>query len=464
MYNNKISIIGTGYVGLVAGVCLADFGNQIINVDIDQKKIDKLKKGEVPLYEPGLQDKLRKNLNEDRITFTTDIESALRESEVIFIAVGTPAAENGEADLTAVRKVAAKIGKEMNGYKVVVNKSTVPVGTGARVEKMIRDRLKKRNKNYDFDVVSNPEFLREGKAVHDFTNPDRIIIGTESERAQSIMKDVYRSLYTDNVPFVFTNVETAELIKYSANAFLATKISFINEISVLCDEVGANVKEVSRAIGLDSRIGEKFLRAGPGYGGSCFPKDTRALVRTAESKDIDLKVVKAGIESNVRQKEYMVEKIEERLGDLEGKEIGILGLSFKPGTDDMRESPALTIIPELVDKGAHIKAYDPEAMENADRELAEYRSNILYCADEYEVPKGTDALVLVTEWNQFRRLDLERIKELMKEPIFFDFRNVYDRVEVSEYGFDYIGVGTGVSDRVQEEVKQSKDQIAATGG
>ena len=441
MYKNKISIIGTGYVGLVGGVCLADFGNTIINVDIDEEKIDMLQQGEVPIYEQGLQEILDRNMEDGRISFTTDAGSAIKESEVIFISVGTPPAEDGSADLQYVLDVARTIGQEMNGYKVVVDKSTVPVGTGQKVASVIKEELDKRGKDYDFDVVSNPEFLREGKAVHDFMNPDRVVIGTKSKKARDILKEVYQSLHLNDVPFVFTNLETAEVIKYASNAFLATKISFINEMSILCEEVNANVQEVAKAMGLDNRIGKKFLRAGPGYGGSCFPKDTKAIVRIAEDEDVDLKVIKAGIEANENQKKHMVEKIVENIDELEGKTLGVLGLSFKPETDDMRAAPALTILPELIEQGAKIRAFDPEGIEEATWRLEDYEKDIIYCANEYEVMKDADALVLLTEWNQFRRLDLSKVKSLLAEPIFFDLRNVYDKADVNKAGLDYIGVG-----------------------
>ena len=441
MYSNTISVIGTGYVGLVGGVCLADFGNNVINVDIDKKKIDALKAGEVPIYEPGLKDVMDRNVKDDRIHFTTDSKKAIKESEVIFISVGTPPDGDGSADLSAVMKVAQTIGKNMNDYKVVVDKSTVPVGTGRKVQEVIQSELDNRGVDYNFDVVSNPEFLREGKAVHDFTHPDRIIIGTESEKARDILSEVYRALYLNDVPFVFTNLETAEMIKYASNAFLATKISFINEMSVLCEKVNANVQEVAKAMGMDGRIGDKFLHSGPGYGGSCFPKDTKAIVRIAEENGADLKVIQAGIEANEAQKEHMIEKIVNKLDDLEGKTLGVLGLSFKPETDDMRESPALTILPGLIEKGAKIRAYDPEAIQEATWRLEDYEQDIIYCANEYEVMKGADALVLITEWNQFRRLDLQRVKDLLAEPVFFDLRNVYEPEEVEKHGIDYIGVG-----------------------
>ncbi len=440
MYKNKISIIGSGYVGLVTGVCLADFGNTIINADVDEKKIQSLRDGKVPIYEPGLEDMLGENLAGGRITFTADIPSSVRESEVIFIAVGTPD-KDGRADLSHVRDVARTVGANMNGYKVIVTKSTVPLGTGSEVEGIIKAQLNRREADYCFDVVSNPEFLREGNAVYDFTHPDRIIIGTGSEKARGILRQVYKALYLNDSPFVFCSRETAELIKYASNAFLATKISFINELALLCEKAGANIQLVSRAMGMDGRIGAKFLHAGPGYGGSCFPKDTRAIVSTAEELDVELKVIKASIRANQYQKEQMVKKITSRLGDITGKTLGVLGLSFKPDTDDMRESPSLAILPQLIESGALIRAYDPQSMAEAEKYLSQYRSSISYCSDPYEAMEGSDALILITEWNQFRRLDLEKVKRLMAEPIFFDLRNVYDKGECSEAGIEHIGVG-----------------------
>ena len=454
MYKNKISIMGTGYVGLVGGVCLADFGNNIVNVDVDEDKIEKLKRGEVPIYEQGLKELLQRNLEDERINFTTDAASAIEESEVIFIAVGTPPADDGSADISGVLDVARQIGRNMDGYRVVVDKSTVPIGTGRRVEAVIEEELDERGLDYDFDVVSNPEFLREGKAVHDFTNPDRVVIGTESEKARDILTEVYRPLFMEDVPFVFTNLETAEMIKYASNAFLATKISFINEISRLCEKVNADVKKVAQAMGLDDRIANRFLRAGPGYGGSCFPKDTRAIVNMAREKGVDMDLIEAGISVNEEQKQHMAAKIVEELGeDLTGRTLGFLGLSFKPETDDMRESPALTILPELIERGASIKAYDPEAMEEAAECFQEYECEIVYCADAYDVMKNSDAVVLLTEWNQFRRLDFERVKRLLDNPVFFDLRNVYQRDEVEPHGLKYIAVGLPDSRSRQEMEK-----------
>ena len=441
MYNNRISIIGTGYVGLVTGVCLADFGNSIISVDIDEAKIGKLKNGITPIYEPGLEEVLERNIKAGRISFTTDIKFAVENSEVIFIAVGTPPDEDGKADLSAVLSVAETIGTYMNGYKVIVNKSTVPIGTGRKVEAIIRDVLNKRGLDYDFDVVSNPEFLREGKAVQDFTHPDRVVVGTESEKARDIIKEIYRTLYLNETPFVFTNLETAEMIKYASNAFLATKISFINEISILCEKVGADVQKVAKAMGMDGRIGGKFLHPGPGYGGSCFPKDTKALVKIAEEHGLDLKIIKATIEANERQKLHMVEKIESHLRNLNGKKIGVLGLTFKPETDDVREAPSLTIIPELIKRGAIIRAFDPVGIPEATWRLKDYEKCIVYCTNEYDVMEGVDALVILTEWNQFRRLDLGKVKQLMKGTYFFDLRNIYEKEEVERVGLVHVGVG-----------------------
>ncbi len=450
MYKNKISIVGTGYVGLVSGVCLADFGNSIINVDIDEEKVAKLNQGEVPIYEQGLKELLERNLKDERISFTTDSQEAMEESEVIFIAVGTPPNDDGTADISSVIKVARQVGKYMDGYRVVVNKSTVPIGTGRKVAEVIEEELEKRGERFDFDVVSNPEFLREGRAVNDFTDPDRVVIGTESEEAQEIMTEIYRPLFLDDVPFVFTNLETAETIKYASNAFLANKISFINEMSRLCEQVNADVNEVAQAMGLDSRISHRFLRAGPGYGGSCFPKDTRAIVSMAEDAGVDLELIKTGIQVNRQQKKYMADKIinelgqEEKQDQLSGMTLGVLGLSFKPETDDMRESPALTILPRLIKEGASIQAFDPEAMENAAECLDEYERDIVYCANEYDVMKNADAVVLLTEWNQFRRLDFERMKRVVNQPVFFDLRNVYNEKEVAPRGIKYIGVGRAV--------------------
>lgn len=430
-----IAIIGTGYVGLVTGACFAEFGVFVTCVDKDQEKIEKLKKGIIPFYEPGLDDIVKRNLKEDRLKFTTQIDEAVNEALVIFIAVGTPPRGDGSANLEYVKEVAKEIAKNMTSYKVIVTKSTVPVGTGAKIKEIIKQNLEK---SVEFDIVSNPEFLREGSAVEDFIRPNRVVIGAESEQAIAIMKDLYKPLYLIETPFVITDIPTSELIKYATNSFLATKISFINEISALCEAVGANVNTVAKAMGLDGRIGPKFLHAGIGFGGSCLPKDTMAIVKIAEEKGVKLNIVKAAIEANQRQRERLTEKIINAFNNnIDGKVIGILGLSFKPNTDDIREAPAIYIIQTLQKKKAIIKVYDPAAMENTKNIFPE----IVYCSDAYSVAKNADALVVITEWNQFRNLDLEKLKTLMKGDLFFDFRNIYDPQRVKQSGFKYFGVG-----------------------
>ncbi|HOA83447.1 MAG TPA: UDP-glucose/GDP-mannose dehydrogenase family protein [Thermodesulfovibrio thiophilus] len=430
-----IAIIGTGYVGLVTGACFAEFGVFVTCVDKDQEKIEKLKKGIIPFYEPGLDDIVKRNLKEDRLKFTTQIDEAVNEALVIFIAVGTPPRGDGSANLEYVKEVAKEIAKNMTSYKVIVTKSTVPVGTGAKIKEIIKQNLEK---PVEFDIVSNPEFLREGSAVEDFIRPNRVVIGAESEQAIAIMKDLYNPLYLIETPFVITDIPTSELIKYATNSFLATKISFINEISALCEAVGANVNTVAKAMGLDGRIGPKFLHAGIGFGGSCLPKDTMAIVKIAEEKGVKLNIVKAAIEANQRQRERLTEKIINAFNNnIDGKVIGILGLSFKPNTDDIREAPAIYIIQTLQKKKAIIKVYDPAAMENTKNIFPE----IVYCSDAYSVAKNADALVVITEWNQFRNLDLEKLKTLMKGDLFFDFRNIYDPQRVKQSGFKYFGVG-----------------------
>ncbi|MDR1625891.1 MAG: UDP-glucose/GDP-mannose dehydrogenase family protein [Spirochaetia bacterium] len=438
---HTIAVIGTGYVGLVTGACLSDFGLNVVCADIDSAKIEKLKKGEIPIYEPGLEAIAQRTTYYKRLSFTTDVEGAVREASVVFIAVGTPSAEDGSADLKYVEAAARTIARSLCGYKVVVTKSTVPVGTGRRVKGWIRDELEKSGRACEFDVVSNPEFLREGSAVYDFTHPDRIVIGCDSPRALETMKQVYRVLYLNDTPFVETGIETAEMIKYASNSFLAVKITFINEMANLCEKLGANVQDVARAMGKDGRIGPKFLHAGPGYGGSCFPKDTRALAELAKKADVPLGIVEAAICANERQKLLMAEKIASRLGTLEGKTLAVLGLAFKPNTDDMREAPALTIMGELARRGARFRAYDPAAMEEAKWRLADIAGAVTYCAGEYEAIHGADALVLLTEWNQFRNLDLDRIKAELAEGFFFDFRNIYKKELVENSGLTYIGVG-----------------------
>jgi UDPglucose 6-dehydrogenase len=430
----NICIVGTGYVGLVTGTCLAEFGMNSICIDTDSSKIAMLSKGKIPFYEPGLEILVEKNVAQGRLRFSREIKEGVQSSLVIFIAVGTPANDDGTVDLRYVEEVAEEIAKHMNGYKVVVVKSTVPVGTCQQIKAIIRE---KRPEAYNFDVVSNPEFQREGSAIEDFMRPDRVTIGAESEQAIAIMMDIYSALYLNETPFVVTNLETAEMIKYAANAFLATKITFINEMATLCEKVGADVHFVARAMGLDGRIGRKFLHPGPGYGGSCFPKDTLALLNIGRQRGCDLKLVDSVIKANEEQRLRMVEKIRGMVGELRGKIIGILGISFKPNTSDIRESSSIIIIQRLQAEGAKIKAYDPAAMDEAKAILRD----IHYCADPYEVAEGCDALVLLTEWNQFRRLDLDRLKKLMKTPIFVDLRNVYDPGKMREAGFQYCGVG-----------------------
>ncbi len=433
-----IGIIGTGYVGLVTGACFSEFGVFVTCTDKDRQKISSLKKGIIPFYEPGIEDMVNRNLREGRLSFTTDIGEAVRESLVIFIAVGTPPRGDGSADMRYIDEVAQEIARHINEYKVIVTKSTVPVGTGRRIGKIISESLKKRGLNDSMvDIVSNPEFLREGAAIEDFMRPNRVVIGTESPQAIAIMKDLYKPLYLIETPFVITNIETAELIKYASNAFLATKISFINEISNLCEKVGADVNVIARGMGLDQRIGPKFLHAGPGFGGSCFPKDTRAILKMAEEHDVELGIIRAAVEANERQKEIAYNKIKKAIGTVKGQNIALLGLSFKPNTDDMREAPSVYLISKMLKDKASIKAYDPAAMENAKRLFPE----ITYCKDPYDTAEGADALVIVTEWNQFRNLDLIKIKQLLRKPFFFDLRNIYDPQRMKELGFRYFCIG-----------------------
>lgn len=430
----NICIIGSGYVGLVSGACFAEFGVNVTCVDMDNNKIELLAKGLPPFYEPGLEELMRKNMTEGRLRFSSNTSAAVKESEAIFIAVGTPPREDGAADLSFVDAVARTIGENLNGYKVVVTKSTVPVGTGERIRKIIQEI----GKNHQFDIVSNPEFLREGAAIEDFMRPNRVVIGANSERAIGVMKELYRPLYLIETPFIITDIETSEMIKYASNAFLATKISFINEIANLCEEVGANVQVVAKAMGLDGRIGSKFLHPGPGFGGSCFPKDTRALLQIAENHGYDFKVVRGVIEVNEAQRNRMVEKIDHALRGVGGKTLGVLGISFKPNTNDIRESPALYIIRALIDRGADIRVFDPAAMEDAKRALGK---SVTYCSNAYDVADGADAVVLITEWNQFRNLELGRLKGLLKHPVFIDLRNVYEPERMRKNGFDYYSVG-----------------------
>jgi UDPglucose 6-dehydrogenase len=429
-----IGIIGTGYVGLVTGACFAEFGLFVTCVDKDEKKIQSLKKGIIPFYEPGLDELVKRNIKQERLRFTTKIPKAVESSLVIFIAVGTPRRGDGSADMKYVEEVAQEIAKHMDGYKVIVTKSTVPVGTGEKIREII---LKNQKEQIDCDIVSNPEFLREGAAIEDFMRPNRVVIGAKSPQAVAIMKDLYKPLYLLETPFVVTNIETAELIKYASNSFLATKISFINEMANLCEKVGADVHMVAKGMGLDQRIGSKFLHPGPGYGGSCLPKDTNALLRMAEHHDVTLSIVDSVVKANENQREFMVKKIRDAMGPLKGKTFAILGLSFKPNTDDIRDAPSLFIIRSLLSEKARIKAYDPVSMNEVEKILPEVK----YCKDSYDAIKGADALVIVTEWNQFRNLELDKLKTLLKEPYFFDLRNIYDPQKLREKGFKYYCVG-----------------------
>lgn len=429
-----IGVIGTGYVGLVTGACFSEFGIFVTCVDKDETKIQSLEEGIVPFYEPGLDELVQRNVKQGRLRFTSDIREAVASSLVIFIAVGTPPRGDGSADLKFIDEVAGEIALHMNGYKVIVTKSTVPVGTGERIREIIS---RNRKEEVDFDIVSNPEFLREGSAVEDFLRPNRVVLGAKSQHAIAIMKDLYGPLYLIETPFVITNIETAELIKYASNSFLATKISFINEISMLCEKVGADVKTVAKGMGLDHRIGSKFLHAGPGFGGSCFPKDTKAILKIGEDHGVKLGIVKAAITANENQKKMVFDKLKKEIGDLKGKTIAVLGLSFKPNTDDLRDSPSLYIIERLLKEDAKIKAYDPVAMDNARPEFP----GITFCEDPYDAAAGADALVIVTEWNQFRNLEMERIKGILKQPFFFDFRNIYEPGKMEKLGFKYYCVG-----------------------
>ncbi|MGO9613683.1 MAG: UDP-glucose dehydrogenase family protein [Dissulfurispiraceae bacterium] len=430
-----ISIIGTGYVGLVTGACFSEFGVMVTCVDKDKGKIELLSQGKIPFYEPGLEELVNRNLRQGRLKFNTDMRDVVEESLVIFIAVGTPPRGDGSADLIYVDEVAREIASSIKSYKVIVTKSTVPVGTGERIRKIISGNLKEQA---DFDIVSNPEFLREGAAIEDFMRPNRVVLGARSPQAIAIMKDLYRPLYLIETPFVITNIETAELIKYASNSFLAVKVSFINEMSRLCEKVGADINVVARAMGLDGRIGPKFLHAGAGFGGSCFPKDTQAILKIAADQNVELETVNAAVKANKKQIGLMSEKIRNALGnDIKGKSIAILGLSFKPNTDDVREAPALYIIQDLLKCGAAIRAYDPVAMDNARAILPA----VTYCDDAYDACKGADAVAIVTEWNEFRNLDMLKILDLLDKPYFFDFRNIYEPQKIKSYGFNYFSVG-----------------------
>ena len=431
----RIAMIGTGYVGLVSGACFSEFGVDVVCVDKDQKKIDMLEDGVMPIYEPGLDDLVETNVKAGRLTFTTELSGAVKGADAVFIAVGTPTRRGGgHADLSYVYAAAKEIAENMDGYTVVVTKSTVPVGTGDEVEKIIRET----RPDADFDVVSNPEFLREGSAIADFTHPDRVVIGTESDRAQEVMRELYRPLSLIEAPILFTSRTSSELIKYAANTFLATKITFINEVADLCEKVGADVHHVAKGIGLDGRIGKKFLHAGPGYGGSCFPKDTLALVHTAQDVGSPLRIVEAVVDINDKRKKAMAERVVEACGgSVDGKAVAVLGVTFKPNTDDMRDAPSLDIIPMLQDGGATVRAFDPEGMEEAKPLL----DNVEWCDDAYATMDGADVLVIITEWNAFRGLDMDRVKSLLKAPVLVDLRNIYEPQEMIDAGFQYSCIG-----------------------
>lgn len=436
----RIAMVGTGYVGLVSGTCFAEFGIDVVCVDKDETKINRLKNGEIPIYEPGLEDLVEKQVKAERLSFTTSLKEAVKGCRAVFIAVGTPSRrEDGHADMSYVYQAAREVAQVMEGYTLIVTKSTVPVGTAQEVKKIVAEELEKRgDSSVEFDICSNPEFLREGAAINDFIRPDRVVIGCESDRAAEVMRDLYRPLYINETPMVVTSPETAETIKYAANAFLATKITFINEIANLCEKTGANVQEVAKGIGLDGRIGSKFLHAGPGYGGSCFPKDTLALTQIGQKHDAPQNIVETVVWVNTeRQRSMAMRVIEACGGDVEGKRIAVLGLSFKPNTDDMREAPSLEIIPILQDEGAKIAVFDPVAMEEAKKHF----EGLEWCADSYEAAKDADALVIITEWNEFRALSLSRIGESMKEKRMIDMRNIYKPEDMRERGFHYVSIG-----------------------
>jgi UDPglucose 6-dehydrogenase len=430
----RIAMIGTGYVGLVSGACFSEFGHHVVCVDKDIPKIEALKAGRMPIYEPGLEEVAADNVKAGRLSFTDDLEASVRKADAVFIAVGTPSRRgDGHADLTYVFQAAKEIAAALDGYTVIITKSTVPVGTGGKVEETIRAI----RPDADFDVCSNPEFLREGSAIEDFRRPDRIVCGVTSDNARAVLRELYRPLFLNETPMLFTSRETSELIKYAANAFLATKITFINEMADICERVGANVQDVARGIGLDGRIGSKFLHAGPGYGGSCFPKDTIALLKTAEDVGAPCRIVEAVASVNEARKHRMAEKIASAFGDVAGKTIAVLGLTFKPNTDDMRDAPSLIILPELVKRGARVLAYDPEGMNEAKKQLL----SVQMCPDAYAALEGSDGVVILTEWNEFRALDLKTAKRLLKKPLMVDLRNIYRPEEMAKAGFIYISIG-----------------------
>ncbi len=430
----NIAVVGTGYVGLVTGACFSEFGVSVVGVDNDAGKIAVLQQGRVPFYEPGLEEMVARNMREGRLVFTTDLKAAVEKSLVLFIAVGTPEGDGGAADVSYVREVTLGIARHMNGYKVVVTKSTVPMGTGAMIRRLIEEKQAQRT---PFSVVSNPEFLREGSAIEDFMRPNRIVIGAEDPQAIAILKDLYNPLYLIETPIVVTNVVSAEMIKYASNAFLATKISFINEIASLCEAVGADVHEVAKGMGLDNRIGRKFLHPGPGFGGSCFPKDTRAILNMARGAGVPARLIEAVVEVNESQADRMAAKIDAASGGLRGKRLAFLGLAFKPNTSDVRDSPALRVIRKVLAGGAHVRAYDPAAMDEARRTLP----GIEYADDAYDAASGCDALVIATEWNQFRNLDWDRMKRTLRAPIVIDLRDVYEPQQMKSLGISYVSVG-----------------------
>jgi UDPglucose 6-dehydrogenase len=434
----KLLCIGSGYVGLVSGTCFADLGNEVVCLDIDEKKIEALNKGIIPIYEPGLKELVERNIKLGRLKFTTDSEKAIKEADIIFICVGTPPKPNGEADMSYTYAAAENIGRFIDSYKIIANKSTVPVGTAEKVRKIISEELSKRKKNIDFDVVSNPEFLREGAAVKDFQNPDRIIIGVSSEKAKEILAKLYKPISRADKPIVFTTEKNAELIKYASNAMLATRISFMNELSQLCEEMGADIKAIARGMGLDTRIGSRFLQAGCGYGGSCFSKDVKALSHMLEQHGLTSNLMRTVDYINERQKRSLVPKLKKFLPKLEGKTIAVWGLSFKPRTDDVRESPALTVIDQLLKEDAQVRAYDPEAVENA-KQL--FKKGVVFSNTSYEALEGADALIILTEWDEFREPDFSRMKKLMKQHIIIDGRNIYEPADIEKLGFKYKSVG-----------------------
>jgi UDPglucose 6-dehydrogenase len=431
----RIAMVGSGYVGLVSGACFADFGHDVVCVDKDAAKIALLENGVMPIFEPGLGDLVAKNVADGRLSFTTDLAKSVAGADAIFIAVGTPSRRgDGHADLTYVHAAAKEIAAALTGYAVVVTKSTVPVGTGDEVERFIREA----RPDAEFAVASNPEFLREGAAISDFKRPDRIVIGTDDERAREVMREIYRPLYLNQAPLLFTDRRTSELTKYAGNAFLAMKVTFINEIADLCEAVGADVQQVARGIGLDNRIGAKFLHAGPGYGGSCFPKDTLALIKTAQDNGTPIRIIETVAAVNDQRKRAMARKVIQAMGgDVRGKKIAILGLAFKPNTDDMRDAPSLAVIQGLQDHGAEVAAYDPESMDQARQML----TNVTYAANAYACAEGADALVIMTEWEQFRALDMRRIKKLLRKPVVIDLRNVYMPDEIRRLGMTYVSIG-----------------------